>query len=136
MNNRRLIIRAINSGFLARIGLVSIINTLVGISIFPILKTILHNQNNAILMSASYVICIVLSFCLHGKISFRSSLTPSRFVAFFIVNLSSLLIMIFSVSSLAEALNYDIRIIQPAVAVILQIAVVFLYQHIFWKKDD
>ena len=120
----------------ARIGLVSIINTLIGISVFPILKTVFHSQDNAVLMVISYALCVSLSFCLHGKISFRAVLSVSKFVAFSIVNLGSLLIMVVSVSFLAKMLPVDIRIIQPVVAVLLQFGVVLIYKFIFWERKN
>ena len=118
----------------ARVGLVSLVNTTVGVSIFPILKTAFPVVHNTYLIIFSHITCLLLSFLMHGKITFRSNLSFIRLLYFCIVNVLSLVIMIGLVKTLVKHSGYDVRLVQPAIALFMQFIIVFFYKAIFWGK--
>lgn len=108
--------------------LVAIPNTIVGLSIFPILKTFFMESSNFLLMSISHVAAVTFSFLLHSKLTFKSSVTPTRWTIFSIVNFISLASCYVLSESASTFFNKDIRIVQPIVAVLLQLLLIPLYR--------
>ena len=59
--------------------LVAIPNTVVGLSIFPVLKAIFISGNNLIfLMSVSHILAVSFSFLSHSKLTFRSEMRSDQ----------------------------------------------------------
>ena len=120
-----------NKNLLARVGLVSFANTLAGVLTFPLLKTLFYTVPSEWLMAVSYVICLFLSFLLHGKYSFKATLTFLKFFLFTLVNCLALGIVIYTVLLIENRTGLDVRLVQPFVAVIIQCTVILFYSVIF-----
>ena len=120
---------------LVRITSVSALNTIVGVSAFPILKTIFRETSNVTLMVVAYVFCVLFSFFSHGKISFHARLSAKKLLMFTLTNLMSLGLMILIVEYIVRSVGVDVRLVQPIVAVTLQIFVIMLYKLIFVGSD-
>jgi hypothetical protein len=121
----------VNKNLLARVGLVSFANTLAGVLTFPLLKTLFYTVPSEWLMVVSYVICLFLSFLLHGKYSFKANLTFVKFCLFAVANCIALWILISVVLLLENTTSIDVRLVQPVVAVIIQCTVILFYSAIF-----
>jgi len=122
---------AIKAFMILRFGLVSLVNTTVGILAFPALKTIFPLVSNGVLMTIAYLACVFLSFVLHGRYTFRGQLSFLNLFLFFSVNSVLLFAMIFSVNLLVDLSDFDVRLIQPVIAVTFQLFAVIFYKLIF-----
>lgn len=111
-----------------RFVLVAIPNTVVGLCIFPILKTVFLDGNNLLLMSISHVIAVTFSFMSHSTITFKSKITSKRWSLFFLLNLTTLSLCYIFSTMLTNFYDIDIRIIQPMVSIILQFLLIPTYR--------
>jgi len=124
----------LNEHLIARIGIVSLVNTLAGVLTFPILKTLFFAIPSGRLMAVSYIICLLISFYLHGKYSFRAQLTLVKLFLFIILNGVALISMIHIVLLVKSSTDIDVRVIQPFVAVAIQFTIILFYKLIFYGK--
>ena len=117
--------------WLARAGLVSVVNTISGMSMFPIAKTLFPDLPNPFLIIATYCACVALSFFLHGKYSFRAALSVQKFLYFVLANLLTVSLLTVLVIWVHNFSALDIRIVHPGIAVLLQVIAVMFYKSIF-----
>lgn len=123
--------KKISSFILVRFSISSAVNTLAGISIFPIIKTLFFDVDLLLLMTVSYVICLMISFATHNYYTFKVSFSIRRIFSFTILQCFLLFANYFITKSFGQILDADVRIIQPIVAVALQFASLGVYRRIF-----
>ena len=119
--------------FLARFSFVSVFNTILGVTTFPVLKTFFFNVSDAALMTISYALCLCVSFGMHGKVTFGVRLTPKKFFEFCFANAGILISSIWLVTTIVEMSQWDVRFVQPIVAVGMQVLLVMFYKKIFGR---
>ena len=112
----------------ARFGYVSIVNTAFGLSLFPLAVTTFQNSNLLLLMAVSHMLAMSFSYVMHSKFTFFAKLTCFKAILFFLVHCLALLCIYFCTIWTVSVSNFDIRIIQPILAVVTQLAFVPLYR--------
>ena len=117
--------------FFARFGVASLINTLFGVAVFPVAKTVFEYVSNDLLIIICYVAGICFSFTTHGKLTFVSVLTIKKFLWFFGLNVFAMIVIVIGSTSGSTVLSLDIRLVQPVLAVAVQVILIFFYQRIF-----
>lgn len=112
----------------ARFGYVSIFNTAFGLSLFPLAVTTFQNSNLLLVMAICHILAVSFSYVTHSKFTFFAKLTFFRAILFFLVHFLAFLCIYFCTIWSVSVSNFDIRVIQPIMAIVIQFAFVPLYR--------
>ena len=109
-------------------------NTAFGLSIFPVLYTIVPGLSLLSLMIIAHVLAVLFSYTTQSLFTFRSTLTAVKFLKFLALNLFSLFLCYGVTLLILNLTTIDVRLIQPIVALFIQISLIPFYRLILPTK--
>ena len=119
-----------------RFVLTSAVNTVPGLTVFPALKTVFPNESLFLLMAVSYTTCVLFSYTTHGRFTFKAPFAISSLAKFFLLHFCLLGLNYLFTLALFQMIKLDVRLIQPLVALLIQLGAFWLYRHIYKGSED
>lgn len=129
--------RALSARTFGRFFVVGIVNTLVGITVFPILYwAFIGYAGINTLLAVSYVLCTLSAFGLHKIVTFESrGRTHVEGPKFFLLSGFTFVLNLALLNGLLHVIPIHPVILQTAIAILLQIGNYLIMSHLIFVTD-